>query len=375
MRVLMVCKACIVGIYQRKLELMARHGVELVTVVPPSWRDERGETPLERVYTDGYRLQTLPLRFNGSFHLHHYVGLRQQIDSLRPDIVHIDEEPYNLATWQTLFQARRAGAKTVAFTWQNIARAYPPPFNWGERWTLTHIDHLIAGTDSAAQVWRDKGYRGDLTVVPQFGTDAALFHPLEKPPHKADGGAFTVGYVGRLVPEKGLTLLLDAVAKLNNQTRLLLVGGGPLESALRVRAVTLGISEQVEFAGLLPSTAMPAQYQRLDALVLPSWTMSNWKEQFGRVLIEAMASGVPVIGSDSGAIPDVIGSAGLVVPERNVDALAAALRSLQTSPTLYADLRESGRARVLAHFTHEQVAAATVAVYRHIVEATPPRQD
>src|SRR5438045_3697246 len=112
MRVLMLSKAIIVGIYQRKLEEIARRGVELLALAPPSWRDERGETPLERVYTDGYRLETLPMRFNGSFHYHYYPGLARRIHDFRPDIVHIDEEPYNLAAWQALFHARRAGAKT-----------------------------------------------------------------------------------------------------------------------------------------------------------------------------------------------------------------------------------------------------------------------
>ena len=107
MRVSMLSKACIVGIYQRKLEAIARQGVELTALVPPSWQDERGEQALERSYTEGYRLRTIPIRFNGSYHLHHYPTLGAQLRAARPDIVHIDEEPYNLATWQALYQARR----------------------------------------------------------------------------------------------------------------------------------------------------------------------------------------------------------------------------------------------------------------------------
>ncbi len=116
-----------------------------------------------------------------------------------------------------------------------------------------------------------------------------------------------------------------------------------------------------------PSAEMPALYRQIDAFVLPSLTRPNWKEQFGRVLVEAMACGVPVIGSDSGAIPDVIGDAGLIFPEGDAGALAAHLRTVQTDPTLRAHLREKGRARTLAHFTHKQVAAATVEVYQEMV--------
>src|ERR1051325_11261038 len=211
LRVLMLSKACIVGIYQRKLEEIARLGVELLTLVPPSWKDERGETKLERVYTEGYQLEVVPIAFNGNFHLHYYPSLGTWIQRFRPQIVHIDEEPYNLASWQALYHARRAGAKSLFFSWQNINRTYPPPFNWGERWVLRNIDYALTGTESASQVWREKGYTGQMAVVPQFGTDPQLFSP---PPNPNKQRSFTIGYVGRLVEEKGIHLLLRAAAQL-----------------------------------------------------------------------------------------------------------------------------------------------------------------
>lgn len=366
MRVLMLSKACIVGIYQRKLEEIARLGVELLTLVPPSWRDERGETPLERVYTQGYRLEVLPMVFNGSFHLHFYRHLGRAIHDFRPDIVHIDEEPYNLAAWQALVYARQVGAKTLFFTWQNIERRYPPPFSWGERWVLNHVDYALAGTDSAAQVWRDKGYHGRVRVIPQFGTDANTFTP------SASNGSthpFTVGYIGRLVEEKGIPMLLAAAAQLPGEWRLHIIGSGPLKARLCAQAAQLGITERITWIDWLPSTQIAAQYHQLDTLVVPSLTRPNWKEQFGRVLPEAMASGVPVIGSDSGAIPDVVGDAGLIFPEGDIAALTERLRRLQMDENLRAGLRDKGRARAVSHFTHEQVAAATVDVYREMIDS------
>ncbi|MFN8372300.1 MAG: glycosyltransferase family 4 protein [Anaerolineae bacterium] len=362
MRVLMLSKACIVGIYQRKLEEIARLGVDLLTLVPPSWKDERGETPLERVYTAGYRLEVLPIRRNGDFHLHYYAGLGEQVRRFRPDIVHIDEEPYNLAAWQALFWAQRVGARALFFTWQNIRRQYPPPFSWGERWVLANVQHAIAGTDSAADVWRAKGYAAPISVIPQFGTDANLFGPAAKPVRP-----FTIGYFGRLVEEKGVHLLLEAVSKLDGDWQLYILGSGPQREALEAQAAALGIHERVTFKGWVASTDMPNQYHQLDALVLPSLTRANWKEQFGRVLVEALSSGVPVVGSDSGAIPDVIGDGGLIFPEGDVAALRQALCTLMSDQTQYAQLSHAARARVLAHFTHEQVAAETVRVYHSLM--------
>jgi len=365
-RVLMLSKACIVGIYQRKLEAMARQAdVELRVLVPPSWRDERGEQALERVYTTGYELRSIPLAFNGSFHMHYYPSLGREMRAFRPHLVHIDEEPYNLATWQALAWARRLGAKSLFFSWQNILRHYPPPFAWGERWVLRHVDGALMGTESAAQVWHDKGYRGALAIVPQFGTDPQLFQPRAHPKSQP----FTIGYVGRLVEEKGLLVLLEALAMLpqDRPWQMQLIGGGPLWPTLEARGQALGLSQRLNFLGQLASTAMPEAMNGLDVLVLPSLTRPNWKEQFGRALVEAMACGLPVIGSDSGAIPDVMGEGGLVVPEGDASTLAAALRYLMDDAEARARLGRRGRARVLAHYTHDEIAEATLTFYRALL--------
>jgi len=103
-------------------------------------------------------------------------------------------------------------------------------------------------------------------------------------------------------------------------------------------------------------------------LVLPSVSRLNWVEQFGRVLIEAMACGVPVAGSNCGEIPHVIGDAGLVFPEGEAGALADALAALASDPARRAALAERGRARVLAQFTQAQVAATTARVYREMTQ-------
>ncbi len=364
MRVLMISKACVVGAYQRKLEELAARGVDLTVVVPPAW----GDAPLERAHTTGYRLVVNPVRFNGNFHLHHYPGLRRWFTPT-PDIVHIDEEPYNLATWQALWLARRAGARSLFFSWQNLERRYPPPFALGERWVLDQVDHALMGTESAADVWRAKGYRGPLDVIPQFGVDPAIFTP---PTHPIAGRTRALGYVGRLVPEKGVEVLLRALDELVRQGmagwRLDIVGSGPEEAALKRLAAELGLGDHVTFAGQLPSTQMPAFYRQLDILALPSLTRPNWKEQFGRVLVEAMACGVVPVGSDSGAIPGVIGDGGLVTPEGDALALADALRGLMLDEGLRRDLARRGRQRVLDHFTQAQIARQTVAVYEALLE-------
>ena len=364
----MLSKACIAGIYQRKLEEIARLGVELTVVVPPGWRDERGWLPLERAHTAGYTLRVTPLVFNGHFHLHVYPRLGRILAEVQPDLVHVDEEPYNLATWHAVRLARRRGIGALFFTWQNLQRRYPPPFRWMERYVYRQAAYALAGNQDAARVLRAKGYAGPLSVLPQFGVDPALYRPAAPP-----GDTFHVGYAGRLVPEKGVADLLQAVAGLQvgaglgGPWELRLLGSGPEEGALRALADSLGIAQRVRFAGQVPSSDVPRHLSRLHALVLPSRPRPNWTEQFGRALVEAMASGVPVVGSDAGEIPHVIGDAGLVFPEGEVDALRAHLQSLRDDPDLWAALARRGRERVLARYTQARIAAETVEAYRRAV--------
>jgi len=367
LRVLMISKACVVGSYQRKLEeLAAFPDIDLTVLVPTEWRDERGVLPLERAYTHGYNLIARKLALNGHFHLHFFPGLGRFVRGLRPDVVHIDEEPYNVATWQAVRAARRAGARTVFFTWQNLRRQYPPPFAWIERYVLSVADYALAGNQAAIAVWRDKGYRGPMKVVRQFGVDPELF-AFRSPPALA-GRPLTVGYVGRLVPEKGVDLLLRAAAGLGEDIRVQILGSGPCESDLRALAAELGLASRVAFRPPIPSVDMPRFMPQLDVLALPSRARPNWAEQFGRVLIEAMACGVPVVGSDCGEIPVVIGESDLVFRQDDVDGLRQVLMRLRDDG-LRLQLARQGRARVESHFTQARVAAETREVYLEIMGA------
>ncbi len=365
MRVLIISKACIVGQYQSKLEALAHCSeVELTVVVPPRWSDERGTLYFERAYTRGYNLRIEPISLDGHFHLHFYPTVPGIIRRLQPDIVHIDEEPYNLATFHALWTARQAGAKTLFFTWQNLRRSYPPPFAWIESFVLRNTDYAIAGNRQAADVLRAKNYRGPIRVIPQFGIDPKQYSAEAnalRPPLR-------IGYVGRLVEEKGVQVLMDAAAQLTGDWELEIRGSGPFRGQLEQRARDLSIAPRVRFEPWVQSREMPACYRQLDVLVLPSLTRPNWKEQFGRVLIEAMASRVPVIGSTCGELPNVIGDAGLVFAEGDALALHAHLDALMRDPSQRIDLGRRGRARVLARFTQERVAEETHAVYREMMD-------
>jgi glycosyltransferase involved in cell wall biosynthesis len=367
MRVLMLSKACLAATYQSKLEEIGRfEDVDLTVIVPAQWNDPAGPVQLERGSRTGYRLVVDPLRFNGNFHLHYYPRLKKRLAEFQPDIVHIDEEPYNLATWLARRQARAAGAKTIFFTWQNIYRRYPFPFSKMESQVLQGVDYAIMGNQEAAAVWQKKGYTGPFQVIPQFGVDPDVFHP---PAYRDSGRGFVIGSANRrLVPEKGIDVLLHAAAKLSSIWRVLIAGEGPERPYLEQLAGDLGIKDRVHFESTISSSQMPAFLQQLDVLVLSSRTLPNWKEQFGRVLVEAMACEVPVIGSNSGEIPHVIGDGGLIFAEDDVAGLGEHLLKLMQAEDHRQKLGRLGRKRVLAMYTQAQIAAQTVAIYREMME-------
>ena len=380
MKILMISKACVMGAYQKKLEEIAQHDeVELTVVVPPEWQDERGTLRLERVHTTGYELRVEPIAFNGHFHLHYYPTLGAVMREVQPDVVHIDEEPYNLATFSAMWAARRQGARTVVFTWQNLERRYPPPFRWIESYVLAHTDVLLAGNAEGVDVWRAKGYTGPVEVIPQFGVDPNIFCHITRPSRpskpsvllrrssrRPSQSEMVIGYIGRLVPEKGIDILLEAVAQLQGPWELRILGSGPELDRLEKMAQWLGILPRVSFDLPISSTQMPYYYSGLDVLVLPSRTRPNWKEQFGRVLIEAMACQVVVVGARCGAIPEVVGDAGLTFAEGDPADLRTQLQRLLGDAPLRLDLAQKGRQRVLDQFTQSQIAARTVEIYKEL---------
>jgi glycosyltransferase involved in cell wall biosynthesis len=378
MRILMLSKALVVGAYQKKAEeLAALPGVELTVAVPPLWHEPGvGVQRLERRFTCGYRLEILPIRLNGRHHIHYFPTIDRLVAELRPDVFHIDEESFNFATFHALRAGLRHGARCCFYNWATIDRWYPPPFALFERYAFRHAAHAFAGAADAAAILRKHGYRGPLSVLPQFGVDPNLFSPTNDQRRTTNDqragssfvvgrSSFVVGYLGRLVAQKGVLDLLDALELLPPHVGLRLIGDGALRARIVARAAELGLRDRVELVAW--TNDVPAELRRLDALALPSRTTPTWKEQFGRVLVEAMSSGVPVVGSSSGEIPQVIGDGGLIYPEGDIPALAAALGRLGADPALRADLGRRGRARVLEHYTQAALARRYYEVYQSML--------
>jgi len=354
MRVLIVSKALVSAMYRNKLTALAALGMDVTAVVPKSWREGGGEQRLEPGPADGFELIESALRWNGHFHVHYYPELPAVIRRIRPDLLYMDEEPFNLATLLGVRAAARRGIPSLFFTWQNLFRRYPLPGRLVEQQVYRTVSWALAGTADAAGVLRAKGFGKGITVAPQFGVDPDVFSPGGPAPRP-----FTIGFFNRLIPAKAPMQTLLAFAGLPDDARLCFVGDGPLREELMAEARENGLAQRLSFSARVPSGCLPGLIRGVHVIVLPSLTTPRWKEQFGRILVEAMACGVPVIGSDSGEIPRVIGDAGLIVPEGDVVALRSALLRLYEDAELRARLGEEGRRRVLERFSNDRVAALT----------------
>jgi len=367
MKVLAISHSAVVPTYRAKFHALARLGCELHLVLPAAWPEGGRHVAAPSPGAEaGIALHVLPVRLAGHVGGFGLPGLGALIRGVRPELLHVEEEPRSVACWQALREAWRLGVPALFFTWENIRRRYRPPLNTLLRVNLGRAAWGFAGNHEAEQILRAQGFTGPINVIPQYGVEVDRFRLLPDARRTKTGKVFTIGYFGRLLEEKGISTLLHACSRLTFPFQLVLTGNGPYQQELRRQVRALQLSDQVRFQAALEHDQMPAALNGLDALVLPSETRPTWKEQFGRVLIEAMACEIPVVGSNSGEIPNVIGPGGLVFPEGDAEALAEILRRLRNDAALAKAQARRGRERVLAEFTTDRIVRRTFEVYQRM---------
>jgi glycosyltransferase involved in cell wall biosynthesis len=344
--------------------------VEMEVVTTARWRE--AEVEVEAAPDEYFPVRAAKTFISKHIQLFAY-DPRPVIEVLRrhrPHIVDMNHEPYSVAAAEVLTLCRwfAPRARVVMQTAQNILKNYPPPFSLFERRAFRQVAAAYMCSETVREVLEIKGFQKPAHIVP-FGVDLDLFKPADDA-ERRDNETFTVGFIGRLLPAKGLSVLVDALAQIKNENwRLLIVGDGPEREATERRVAEHGLQGRCRFVGAIPYHETPAYFQKLDVLVVPTVTTATIREQFGRVIVEAFACRVPVIGSTCGAIPEVIADAGIVAPENDPAALAAELRRVINNPRLRNDLAAAARERAEKHYTWERVAERIYAVYRQALDA------
>jgi FkbM family methyltransferase len=337
-----------------------RLGSELTLVVPSRWRNEYGDQVAARWPRFEGRLVALPVLLRGNIPLHVYrARLVRLLCDERPDIVYVHHEPYGLATFQAFWAAHRTGTPAGFYSAQNLVKRYPPPVVWGERWVYTNATFAMAVSSEVAQTLQAKGYTGRIEVMP-LGVDLSMYRRSERSRDRAQERApLIAAYVGRLSDEKGLHTLIDALAYSDaTLVRLLVAGDGAAREALHAHAAARGVDKRITWLGYVPHDEVAQVYAQTDVVIVPSKTTSRWKEQFGRVVVEALACGVPVAVSDSGELPRLVQQTGggWVFPERDARSLARLLEAIAGDPAARTDRARIGAARVRALFDAELLA-------------------
>jgi len=311
-------------------------------------------------------IETVPVKVRSNAHptIRVVTGWQRALETFQPDILLGLDEPYCMQTWRFLSWAKNRKVPFVFLSCQNIDRMLPPPFSILEKRVMALADGAwFLNTDAYARANR-RGFQGLGRVIP-LGINPKSFPGLDGAPgnfREVELDRFSAGFVGRLVPEKGVEDLVQACHKA--KMWLTIVGDGPERGNLQRLADKLKVT--TEWMGEVPSTGIFYAYRRMDVMVLPSRTTRRWKEQFGRVLVEAMASSTPIVASNSGEIPNVVGDAALLYPEGDVKALTNRLVMVRNDESLRKDLIEKGRKRVLDNYTWPRVAEMVEDLIREI---------
>jgi glycosyltransferase involved in cell wall biosynthesis len=318
---------------------LQRLGWDLSLIVPNRWID--GDLPNRHAIRplEGFEglFATARVARPGNVQRHFYVtGIRRLIDRVRPDVAYVEAEYFGVPSLQWGFFLQRAGIPWGVQACEIQDRPLPWPAKVIRSWVLSRADFVTARSPAAADLVRRYRARGEVGILPH-----QLWMSFSPPPRRQTG-KFTVGFVGRLVEEKGIADLVRAMARLDFAARLLVIGDGPLRGFLE--SADFGEAE-LDLRGSQPPEKLPDLYAEMDVLVLPSRTTPRSAEQFGKVLIEAMACGTPVIGSTCGQIPWVIESAGggEVFSEGDVDELVGRIESFARDSTYRGRLGERGR--------------------------------
>lgn len=277
-------------------------------------------------------------------------GLDQVVDEVDPDVLHVLSEPWGLMS----VQAVRLGRPTVVHSWDNLYRHGRPVEDviraQVARWVLRRVAGHASASSTGVRLARQHGLPATTptAVVAPVVPDPQAFRSASRA-HRRVGrdGVVQVGYVGRLDAEKGLPWLLDAWDRAGPGDReLVLAGDGHLRHDVERYAAR---HADVRYLGPVPPDDVAELLAELDAVVVPSRSRPDWEEQYGRIVVEAMFAGTAVVVSDSGALPEVVGPGGIIVPEGDTEALARELERLGDDASHLSRTRAASTERGLAH--------------------------
>lgn len=291
-------------------------------------------------------------------------GLRAVVRESRPQLMHIVGDP-----WTPTAEAGAAAARDLKIPYVLVATSsFGGPKGITAKWQGDRIRAdaaALAGTVRSALDHLLEGGTGakPAAVLPPGGLNIPTRWAPRPPP-----APVTFAAVGRLIAERGIDLLLDALGDTPGEWRLRIVGTGPVHEALEQRAQALGLSARIEWLGALPREQLPSFWTEVDVVVAPSRSTPEWVEPSGAVVLQAMAHGIAPVVTRCGALSDVVGEAGLIVDQNDLVALTRAVQAFVAEPARCRSVGATARQRVLEQYADSAVAARMVALWRRALE-------
>ena len=368
-RALVVSHLCADPVSRGKLRALSGLGLAVSVAVPDRWMPPGSDAAQRTSWEGDGELSIVPIEVRGELRqpaalLWRGRTLRRLVTDFRPDIIHIDEEAWTPAAALAARLGRRLGVPCVIAPVEALAPGLSLTQRFRRKQTYAGVRGIVAGNHLALAL--AARHRPDLPalVVPRVGVSPPI---LAQRAPRAD---LAIGFLGRLVPQRGLDLLFRACVGLIGRWTLTVVGTGPSQEELEGLAERLGIAARVTWLGALPRGAIRDVWPRLDCAVIPSRTTPRWVETVGRAALDAMAHGLAVVVTRTGVLPDIVGGAGKVIPEEDVSALTAALQELHDDPPARERLGAAARRRIMEEYSDAAVARKTLEFWRRVASAT-----
>lgn len=291
--------------------------------------------------------------------------------SFKPALVHVEQGDNSLSYLESIILSKlfNKKARFCFFTWvnwhHNFSLKYKIFWKLIEKINLKSSSGAFVGNVGAKQILESKKFKSQMCVLPQLGVDTNQFFPNESQPKDK-----IIGFAGRLVPEKGILTLVNAFSRIADSApewKLFILGNGPYEEHLKDYVRIKSLVNKVIFHPSVPHEEIANKIQKFSIFVLPSFDTDEWKEQFGHVIIEAMACGVPVIGSDAGEIPNVIEDAGLIFNQKKSLDLARCMKLLIEDSSKRDYYGKAGLNKVKEKYSNEVIAAKTYSFWQKLL--------
>lgn len=354
--------------------------LDLTLLIPAKWRENYSKVKIDANESNKHiKLMVGKNIFQGRPHMSLYCSTLIRCIREKPDIVYVNSEPENFLTIQVIILCKTfsPSTKIIFVTWRNITYSWSSfPYKLSalhyicEKITYKMADACRSFNSDGINEMKKAGFKKAIKLIP-WGVDESFFcrRDSEDLRKKYRLNRLVIGFMGRFVKAKGIDTLIEALSSLKNiPISLMLLGNGPEKDNLKKQIEAHNMCSMSVIIDTVQYSEVPHYLSCLDILVLPSRTTTTWKEQFGRVLIESMACGTIVIGSDSGEIPNVIDGAGLVFKEGDAIDLIDKIQKIVSSSDIKEDLARKGLERVRGNFSWHVIANELYGLFRRLLE-------